>query len=124
MRKRFWVVLITCLFATFSLLTLVAISGQECKEGVCAGAWVRGGSKLRAKARVSSTRVYDGRRTYRVVAGRFDEGNAKVYRRGFSRTWEVEDYTASAWAYASNYAKRRSTGKIIYSSGYDSKGDG
>ena len=124
MCKRFWVGLITCLFATFFILPFVAISGEECKQGICAGAWVRGSSsKPISKARVSSTASYDGRWAYRVVAGQFDEGGAEVYRRGFSRTWSVSDYTSTAWAYASNYAKRRSTGKIYYASGYDSKND-
>ena len=44
MRRRFGVALITCLFATFFLLPFVAISDEECDEGVYAGARSLGSS--------------------------------------------------------------------------------
>ena len=125
MRKRFWVGLMTCLFATFSMFPFVAMSEQKCKQGVCAEARVYGSSRLTAKARVSSTRAYDGRWTYSIKAGnniRNKKRDQQLYWRGFSMSWDVEDYTATASAYASNHAKRRSTGKTIYVSAYDSSG--
>ncbi len=122
MRKRFWVGLITCLFATFSVLTLVAISAEECKQGVCAGAWVKGSSEKKVKARVSSTRSYDGRWTYRLVVANRDTRDQALYWKGYSRTWTDEEYTATASAYASNHARHRSTGKTYYSSASESSG--
>ena len=53
MYRRFGVALITCLFTTFSMLPFVAISEENCDEGVCAGAWVTGNTKLKAKARIA-----------------------------------------------------------------------
>ena len=96
MRNRFLVVFIACLFATFSVFPFVAISRQECKQGVCAEGRVYGGSKLRAKARVSSTRSYDGRWTYSIKAGSQKESGEDIYRQGYSEKWEVSDYTATA----------------------------
>ena len=61
MRKRFWVGLIICLFAAFSILPFVAISKKVCKgPSICAEGRVYGGSKLRAKARASSPRSIKG----------------------------------------------------------------
>ena len=60
MRKRFWVGLIICFFAASSILSFVAISEEECDEGVCAGATVTGGSKLKAKTKVSAPRTIRG----------------------------------------------------------------
>ena len=105
MRKRFWVSMITCLFAIFSVFTLVAISKEECQKSICAGAWVKGGSKLRAKARVSSPSSARGQWGYRVMAGRHDERNSNSYTRGYSNSWTVSDYTANASAYAQNRGK-------------------
>ena len=122
MRKRFWVGLITCLFAAFSVFPFAAISKQECKQGVCAEARVYGGSKLRAKARVSSTSSYDGRWTYSIKAGSNKKSDQKVYRGRVSKNWEVSAYTANASAYASNHAKHRSSGKTYYASAYEESG--
>lgn len=105
MRKRFWIGLITCLFATFSVVTLVAISKEQCKNSTCAGAWVKGSSKLRAKARISSPSSARGQWGYRVKAGRHDKRNSNSYTRGYSNSWEVSDYTANATAYAQNRGK-------------------
>lgn len=122
MRKRFWVGLITYLFATFSIFPFVAISEQECKQGVCAEARVYGGSKKRAKARVSSTASYDGRWTYSINAGSKNKSNQDTYRRGYSNSWEVSAYTSTASAYASNHGKHRSSGKTYYASASESSG--
>ena len=122
MCKRFWVGLITCLFAIFSVFPFAAISEQECKQGVCAEARVYSGSKLRAKARVSSTSSYDGRWTYSIKAGSKKKSDQKVYRGRVSKNWEVSAYTATASAYASNHGKHRSSGKTYYVSAYESSG--
>lgn len=105
MRKRFWVGLITCFFATFSVLPFVAISEQNCQKSICAEARVFGGSKLRAKARVSSPSSARGTWGYRVQAGRFDERRSDFYRRGVNRNRQVSDYTSNASAYAQNRGK-------------------
>lgn len=106
MRKRFWVSMIIYLFATFSVLPFVAISDEDCQgPSICAGAWVKGGSKLRAKARVSSPSSVRGQWGYRVMAGRYDERDSGSYTRRYSQSWEVEDYTATATAYAQNRGK-------------------
>lgn len=121
MHKRFWVSMIICLLATFSVLTLVAISKEECKKSICAGAWVKGGSKLRAKARVSSPSSARGEWGYRVIAGRHDERLSKSYRRGVSKSREVSDYTANASAYAQNRGKYGS-GKAYFVTASESSG--
>ena len=105
MRKRFWVGWITFLFVTFSVLPFVAISKEECKRSICAGAWVKGSSKLRAKARISSPTAARGQWGYRVMAGRHDERRGGPYHRGVSKSREVSDYTANASAYAQNRGK-------------------
>ena len=121
MRKRFWVGLITCLFATFSVLTLVAISKEECKKSICAGAWVKGSSKLRAKARVSSPASARGQWGYRVMAGKHDERDSNSYTRGYNKSWEVSDYTANASAYAQNRGKY-GNGKAYFVTASESSG--
>ena len=77
MRKRFWVGSIICFFATFSIFTFVARSTnhEDCKgPQICAGARIKGGSKLRAWARASSPDSVDGRWGYKVMAGKHQEG--------------------------------------------------
>ena len=105
MRKRFWVGLITCLFAAFSVLPFVAISKEQCKKSICAGAWVKGSSKLRAKARVSSPSSARGHWGYRMKAGNHKESKGDYYHKGVSKSREVSDYTANATAYAQNRGK-------------------
>lgn len=125
MRKRFWVGLITCLFAAFSVFPFVAISKQQCKQGVCAEAKVYGSSNLRAKARVTSTVSYDGRWTYSIKAGskpKNHQSDQKTYRKGVMLKWEVSDHTANASAHASNQGKHRASGKTYYAHASESSG--
>ena len=106
MRKRFWVGLIICLVAAFSIPTFVVLSKQDCQgPSICAEARVFGGSKLRAKARVSSPASARGQWGYRVMAGKHDERDSNSYTRGYNKSWEVSDYTANASAYAQNRGK-------------------
>ena len=122
MRKRFWGSMIICLFVTFSSSTFVAVSKVVCKnQVVCAEARVYGGSKKRAKARVSSPGSYDGRWTYRIQVGSEPpQKDQQLYWRGFSRTWEVSGHTGTGSAYASNHARSRYSGTTYYASVSDS----
>ena len=122
MRRRFWVSLIICLFAAFSILTFVAISEEECKEGVCAGATVTGGSELKAKTRVSAPRVFRGQWGMAVVAGDLSDQDRQWYRRGCQEKLEVEYYTDTARASAYNVAENK-YGTRYSVSAFDSKPD-
>ena len=121
MRKRFWVVLITCLFATFSITPVVVLSVQDCKgPSICAEARVYGGAKLRAKARVASPRTIKGRWTYRLVLGGDDpQSDEDIYWQGVRLTWEIEKHTGTGSAYANNHGKTRA-GKTYYAHASDS----
>ena len=121
MRKRFWGSMIICLFVTFSSPTFVAVSKVDCKnQVVCAEARVYGGPKKRAKARVSSPSSYDGRWTYRLQLGSDPAiADQNIYRRGYSRTWEIEKHTGTGSAYASNHAKSRYSGTTYYAHASD-----
>ena len=123
MRKRFWVSMIICLLAMFSIPTFVALSKKVCKgPSICAEARVYGGSKLTAKARVSSPSSVKGTWGYRVQAGsqpvKTDSG---PYTRGYSRTWKVSDYTSSASAHACNDGLAKN-GTTYYASASESSG--
>lgn len=130
MRKRFCVGMVIVLFATFSILTLATL-GQKKKgnehencEGpsICAGARVYGKSKLFAWARASSPTSVKGRWGYKVKAGKNQEGPKRsTYQKGFSRSWEVDDYTSNASAYAENTGKAKD-GKIYFATKSASSG--
>ena len=103
MRKRFWVSMTICFFATFSLPTFVALSEQQCKgPSICAEARVFGSSRLRAKARVSSPKSVNGSYGYRVQAGNRQLSGGNSYKKGYSNSWQVEQHTSTASAYAQN----------------------
>ena len=122
MRNRFWVVLITCLFATFSVLPFAAISEEECDEGVCAGAWITGNTKLKAKTRVFSPTSLKGRWTYRVKVSAGEQTQEKkgqqIYMRGVNLRWDVSAYTDTAFAYAGNVGKSRHSDSGKFYSAY------
>ena len=122
MRKRFWGSMIICLFVTFSSPTFVAVSKVDCKnQVVCAEARVWGGNKLRAKARVSSPRSYDGRWTYRLQLGNDSPiANQNTYFKGYSKTWMIDKLTGTGSAYASNHARSRFSGTTLYAQMSDS----
>ena len=98
--------MIICLVAAFSIPTFVVLSKQDCQgPSICAEARVFGGSKLRAKARVSSPSSVRGQWGYRVQAGTKKQSNSDYYSAGYRDSWEVEKYTATASAYAQNRGK-------------------
>lgn len=105
---------------TISLLAIVfaaafmAQSKQMCKgPSICAEARVYGGSKLRAKARVSSPSSVDGRWTYVLKVGNLKAQDQDLYWGRLSKNWEISKYTSTASAYASNHGKT-SSGKTYY----------
>ena len=115
MRRR--VGLIICLFAIFVFPTFVALGKKVCKgPSICAEARVYGGSKLRAKARVSTpSSVVKGRWEYSIKAGSKKKSDKGTYHKKVSITLEVEDYTSTASAYALN-GGRTSSGKEYWAS--------
>ena len=122
MRKRFWVSMIICLFATLSLPTFVALSEQQCKgPSVCAEARVFGGTKLRAKARASSPKSVKGTYGYSVKAGSAKKSDGGSYKKGYNNSWEVEKYTSTASAYAQNRG-RGSDGVGYFATASESSG--
>ncbi len=125
MCRRFGVALITCLFTTFSMLPFIAISDSNCDEGVCAGAWVTGQTKLKAKARGSAPSSLKGRWTYRVKSGSKEKKDRIVYMRGISKSKDVSDYSLTALAYSHNAARSRysDSGRLYSAQAYDSEPD-
>ncbi len=98
MRRRFWVGLITCLFATFSISPLMAISKQKCDGPVCGSTRVSGGSRLRARATVRSPSNCWGGWGITVRAGNLGKNPSDYYTKGTRKSAEVEAYTSNAAA--------------------------
>ena len=122
MRKRFWVGLITCLFAAFSVLPFAVISEENRDGPVVAGAWVKGGSKKRAKGRVSASGSIRGAWGISVKAGSNSAGKSDYYRNGVSKNYSVSAYTSSASASSwitgyNNYGNTYSAGASESSGG-------
>lgn len=119
MRLRFWIGSIICLFTISSVFTFIALGHEhvECKgPQICAGARVSGGSKLKAWARASSPDSVDGEWGYKVMAGKYQKGpKTGIYRKGYSQSWDVSDYTANATAYGQNRGRAKD-GKIHFAS--------
>ena len=127
MRKRFWGSMIICLFATFYILTFVAISShkKQDRDGpVFASAKITGISKLKARGVVEATKV--------CVIGAWgiytrsgnkrgpNDGNGVSYRNGVNKSSEIAQYTSSASAssWISGYNRH---GDSYYACASDSK---
>ena len=113
---------------TISLLVILFASAfmvqskQMCKgPSICAEARVYGGSKLTAKARVSSPSSVDGRWTYSLRVGNLPQSDQNLYWGRISKKWEISKYTSTASAYASNHGGNRS-GTTYYAYASESSG--
>ena len=98
MRKRFWVSMITCLFAAFSVFPLGVIGKQECDGPVCGEARVYGGSKLTASGKVRAPSNCWGGWGINVRAGNKHKGPSDYYKKGTRKSVSVSDYTSQARA--------------------------